>query len=191
MELEKSNKIYSFTLETISEKTQDIIYLDYEFIITKMNHIFQKLIGVGDHILTTHNPTKNSSGNYTILENLHITRPEITKLLAFLRTGFMAETDFTSVNNTAVILGGFTEVDQFISNFYQRHTHDKTTKQPEPPQIPEQDINHKYQWVTMDVTSLYIQDLVKVGWSATGYLFTTIRCDQQSTCTYYRKPIGE
>ena len=82
---------YGFVLhQEGDDSTQQypVVYLDHQFIIDKMNTIFHQLIGVGDSSLTTDNPTRDSDGNYTILQRLYITQPAFTKLIRFL-TGWV------------------------------------------------------------------------------------------------------
>ena len=189
---------YGFVLhqtEDDSKQQYPLVYLDHQFIMDKMNTIFHRLIGVGDSSLTTANPTRDADGNYTVLQLLHITQPAFSKLVRFLRVGWMPETHFDPVMEVAIILGGFPSVDTFIRNYYQQIT--QTISQDKSlPQRPEEDTENQYQWIPLALHRIFSSDLnseygyLANGWSCTGHIYLYQDDDKKSSYTYFRKPLA-
>lgn len=185
----------SFTLNT-DGKTKDTIYLDKSFVLNKMNHIFQRLIGVGDFELTTREPEVDQHGNFTILERLNITLDEITTLVAFLRTGILQPADFQKASKTSIVLGGFLDVDQYIIDHTHKKTHERVRFQQDRekhlqnrlPKCPGEDHQNKFQWIPMCLGH-YTGDIIKDGWSATGYIFDPGSNGTAIKFTYFRKQL--
>lgn len=167
--MESTTDIYGFT--TDNNPTQ-IIYLTHDFIMSNMNTVFQRLIGVGNHELTTKCPSKDAAGNYTILELLGLRRLDIVNLISFLRTGQMPESNFQPVLTVSVILGGFPRVDQYISDHYHQQRDALHQQLQKKPICPLQDYTGEYQWQPISLHNNSLRNIIKEGWTATGHVFT-------------------
>ena len=170
-------EILGFTFQTPVNSPANICYLTREFILEKTPPIFQMLIGVGGHQMTTSTPSRDKNGNYTILQDLNITRTPFLALMSFLRLGFLAPAQLSSAMDTANILGGIPELDAYLCQQEEAHRlvleQHKAAKSLPLPKCPEDDTHGDFNWVTVTTDSYPMAentrlDYVKHGWSATG-----------------------
>ena len=185
--MSEATPVYGLVLDGSNHReTPNLVYLDHNFIVTELNSVCHRLLGIGDYTLTTQQPSQDAQGNFTILRQLGIQRTDFCALLSFLRTGWMSEAAFSSVMTVAVTLGGFPKVDQFIHDYYQRKSKGELSVT-DSPRHPLQDARDQYQWLPLPINNLYMSDRVAEGYTATGYIFTATCHDRESSFTYLRR----
>ena len=191
--MESTPKLFGFEFHSQSpDGRTDVVYLTLDFILEKMTPIFQMLIGVGEHNMTTTSPSKSSNGFYTILKDINISRNGFLGLISFLRLGFLQKGQLGPVMETANILGGIPELDQYILR-REKDQKDLIAKKMELeskplPTSPDEDTKDVYCWVPVLATDSVVAgnsrlEYVSEGWSAAGKM---IEIDEKQFM-YYRK----
>jgi hypothetical protein len=167
-------------------------YLTRNFILEKMPPIFQMLIGVGEHALSTNSPSKDEKGHYTILSDLNITRTGFLNVVSFLRLGFLSPEHIETALYTANILGGIPELDQYILEKNKQKQEalalQKELESRPPPTCPEEDTRQLFDWVTVTTEAYPMAEkerftYAQKGWSATGGTVVI----SNNTFMYYRR----
>lgn len=179
-------------VESQEAKANGPCYLTRNFILEKMPPIFQMLIGVGEHALSTTSPSKDEKGHYTILNDLNITRTGFLQLVSFLRLGFLSPEHTAPVLYTANILGGISELDQYILEKNKQKQEalalQKDLENRPLPTCPEEDTRQLFDWVTVTTETYPMAEkerfaYAQKGWSATG---STVVINN-NTFMYYRR----
>lgn len=187
------SKTYWFVLNSVSVSGNvDSIFLSEEFISSKMNTIFKKLIGFPEDdtsSLTTHTPSKDKACRYTILKDLNINKPQMLALIDFLRTGCLSKENIPLAQETAITLGGFDCLDQYIIDRQQIH---EKNSQKYLPVCPEEDVNHRYVWTLVNLRGYPLQEEKRLeycvkGWSASGKTVTITNDNKEEAFMYYKK----
>lgn len=178
--MESTPKLLGFEFQSDkADGSPDVVYLTLDFVLEKMPSIFQMLIGVGEHSLTTKSPSKSSQGFYTILKDIHISRSGFLGLISFLRLGFLQKGQLGPVMETANILGGLPELDQYIIRREKEQKEliaKKIELDSKPlPTCPDEDTKDGYCWVPVSAEQSAVAEnsrleYVSEGWSATGKL---------------------